>query len=420
MRPLARGWRGAERFGLLLFSREEGGSGGGLGDQIRAHLAAGELLVPVSRNEAYVLLPGTTAQKALQRGRALQKKLAQGSVEVPTSLGISSWPCLTFSRGEAPVNCRRALLHGRFSGPGAVTVFDHLSLNVSGDYFFDEGDYRRAVRDYRAGLLLNPGDVNLMNSLGVALAELNRQQQAITVFDRVLAVSPRNFMALANKGFAQRMLGHHDAALATLEQAARHSGFRKSEAFADISLQLGRLYCAAGRYREALPILERLEASGKDLSGFHLDRLLGESYAGVGRNQQAIRALQHAVRNNGHDAQSLSILGELYAKQEQGDDIALSLCQRAVALDDSQARHWYRLAWVRAKMGADEAARNAVGEALRRSRRDPEVLVLAAQIYRRLGLGGKARAIDRRLQLAAGHRKARSGIGPLRSEHQQE
>lgn len=394
IRQLRRGWRGTDRFGLLLCRMEDGDEVAPLA----ALLDVTQLLVPVARSEAYVLLPGASPKDTLQQARALKKKADRLAGGGRMAMGISTWPCLNYPRAETAVNCRKALLHGQFLGPGEVTVFDHVSLNVSGDHCFDEGDYRQAVRDFQAGLRLNAGDINLMNSLGVTLAELNRQQQAISAFDRVLAREPGNLMALANKGFALRMLGRHEEALTCFEQAARQPGFSKSEAFADISLQIGRLYCTAGRYREALPVLEKLEKSTSDQPGFHLYGLLGEAYAGVGKNGRAMQSLQRAIRHNPHDAQSLSILGELYAREEQGDDIAQSLCLQALALDDKPARYWYRLAWIRDRMGAAEGALAAVQEALRRDRRDPESLLLAGRLYGKLGYKNKERAMYRRVE----------------------
>ena len=244
--------------------------------------------------------------------------------------------------------------------------------------------------------------------------ELNRQQQAVNAFDRVLARDPGNYMALVNKSFAQRMLGRHDEALACFEQVARQPGFSKSSAFADISLQLGRLYCSAGRYRDALNVLEKLEKLGAERQGFHLYRLLGEAYAGIGKNTEAMRSLQRAIRHNPHDAQSLSILGELYAREEQGDDIALSLCLQAVTLDDKPAGYWCRLARVREKMGEVDSALAAVKEALRRNRRDTEGLLLAGRLYRKLGQGKRARAIYRRVaKMVPGQREARKALRGL-------
>ncbi|MHB8790734.1 MAG: tetratricopeptide repeat protein [Desulfobulbaceae bacterium] len=419
VRQLQRGWREQDRFGLLLFRAEESEESMNLAALLKGSVTSSEVLAPLSPAEVYVLLPGASSQETLRRGRALKKKMDRQTGDGRVAIGISTWPCLNYSRTETTINCRKALLHGRFFGQGAVTVFDHVSLNVSGDHFFDEGDYRQAIKDYQAGLRMNGGDVNLMNSLGVTLAELNRQQQAVNFFDRVLARDSGNFMALVNKGFAQRLLGRQEEALACFEQVARQRGFRNSSAFSDISLQLGRLYCSAGRYREALRVLEKLEKLSAERQGFHLYRLLGEAYAGIGKNTQAMWALQRAIRHNPHDAQSLSILGELYAREEQGDEIALSLCLQSVALDDKPARSWYRLAWVREKMGAFAEALAAVKEALRRDRRDTEGLLLAGRIYRKLGQRKQARTIYRRVEkMAPGHREARKAISALAAEVQ--
>ena len=69
--------------------------------------------------------------------------------------------------------------------------------------------------------------------------------------------------------------------------------------------------------------------------------LLGEAYAATGKNKKAIGQLQSAVQLNPHDAKSLSLLGELYAVEGEGSDIALSLCNQAVALDDHSWDNWY-------------------------------------------------------------------------------
>ncbi|HBI15266.1 MAG TPA: hypothetical protein DDY20_07095 [Desulfobulbaceae bacterium] len=419
VRQLRRGWRDSHRFGLLLLRREPGRESRDLPALLAGCISSPAVLASVSSGEAYVLLPDKSPQETLRQGRALKKKMERLAGKGSVAIGISSWPCLNFARTETAVNCRKALLHGRFFGPGSVTVFDHVSLNVSGDHYFDEGDYRQAIREYQAGLRMDNGDVNLMNSLGVTLAELNRQQQAVNAFDRVLAREPGNFMALVNKGFAQRMLDKNDEALACFEQAARQRGFSESAVFSDISLQLGRLHCMAGRYRQALNILKKLEKSSRERQGFHLYRLLGEAYAGVGKNAEAMQALQRAIRHNPDDAQSLSILGELYAREEQGDDIALSLCLQALALDAKPSGYWLRLARVREKMGDAAGALAAVKEVLRRNRGDAEGLLLAGRIYRKQGQVKQARAIYRRVEKTApGHKEVRKALQGLAANEQ--
>jgi tetratricopeptide (TPR) repeat protein len=229
----------------------------------------------------------------------------------------------------------------------------------------------------------------------------------VTCFDRVLKENPMNFMALVNKGFTQRMLGNKGDALQCFEKASQHQEFSGSSVFTDISLQLGWLYCDAGRFDRALDILENYEKQPGSRQDYSLYRLLGKAYAGNGQTDRAIPALQKAVRENPHDAQSLSLLGELYARNEQGDDIALTLCRQAVDIDDTSWQHWFRLALVKKKMGLLQEARDVIVESLRRNRREVDALYLAGQIYRELGEERKARGmLQRVLNIAPKHRGA--------------
>jgi tetratricopeptide (TPR) repeat protein len=276
-------------------------------------------------------------------------------------------------------------MHGDFFGPGSVTLFDHVSLNVSGDYFFDEGDYRQAVRDYRAGLKINPDEVNLLNSLGVALTELNRLTEAVHYFDLVLEKEPNNFMAMVNKGLALRMLKKEQEALACLSAAERCKEFSSSPVSADILLQLGQLYFARGQHKQAIRVLEKMKSRNVEKTGYLLFNLLGGAYAATGKNVKAITMLQEAIRYNPHDARSLSILGDLYGVEGQGDDIALSLCTQAVNIDDFSWDNWYRLAKVRFMVADYDGAQAAVRESLLRNRKAADAIFLAGKIFTKHG-----------------------------------
>ncbi|HHO48669.1 MAG TPA: tetratricopeptide repeat protein [Desulfobacteraceae bacterium] len=415
-RLLQGAWAGAKKFGLLLY-RLEGEPPTeefSLPDVLRNLIGEQFTVVPVSRSESYVVLPGMSATRAEVWGKELQRRLDGRTGEAPVALGISYWPCLDMPKIVTATNCRRALMHGKFFGPGTATLFDHISLNVSGDHCFDEGDFRQAVRDYQTGLRLAPEDINLMNSLGVALAELNRHRQAIQLFDRVLERESGNFMALVNKGFALRMLGYRDEAIACFERISRRKKFVTSPVFSDISLQLAYFYCLDGRYKKALRLLEKLERVNGDQQGFHLYRLLGEAYTETGQDARGMAALQRAVRLNPHDARSLSTLGELYARAGQGNVIALSLCAKALAIDDKPWKYWYRLALVRAGAGDLAGSVEAIRESLRRNGRDVASLLLAGRVYLEQGAAGKARSMyNRVLKLVPEHHEARRALRKL-------
>jgi len=98
-------------------------------------------------------------------------------------------------------------------------------------------------------------------------------------------------------------------------------------------------------------------------------RYLGVAYKESGNNREAIAVLQRAIRFNPRDAVSLSLLGELYSLEKQGDDIALSLCSQALDLDDTRWEHWYRLALIRFRQGQFEQAGPLLVQSLRRDRK---------------------------------------------------
>jgi len=411
---LRKKWRGKKQFGLLLLTLENTSADAealGMGNLVRDMLPASASFIQVSPGEAYIVFPELPTEKVAGIGKDIKQRLEKKYISLSVALGISQWPLLNYSKTGTALNCRKAVMHGRFFGAGSVTVFDHVSLNVSGDYYFDEGDYRQAVRDYRNGVLLAPDDINLLNSLGVALTSLNRIREAVVYFSRVLSIDPDNFMALVNIGFAQRILGDEGKAILCLEKASRHTEFDDSTVVEELSLQLAQLYCGEQSYEKALTLLLNLKRKMGSRQGCTLLMLLGEAYEGTGKFREAVPYFQQVVRMNPHDAKALSLLGKLYAMEEQGDEIALSLCQKAISLDDTSWKNWFHLAMVRFRMGLLDEALAAIQQCLRLNRNDLQVLILAEKIYRQTGDNRKVRSIRNSLiKATAASRKAASSM----------
>ena len=61
------------------------------------------------------------------------------------SAGISEYPFKRYAKTEIVRNCQKAILHAEFFGYGSVVVFDAVSLNISGDIYYGEGDLAGAV-----------------------------------------------------------------------------------------------------------------------------------------------------------------------------------------------------------------------------------------------------------------------------------
>nr|WP_321466911.1 tetratricopeptide repeat protein [uncultured Desulfobulbus sp.] len=308
----------------------------------------------------------------------------------PFLTGVASWPCLDFTKGDVLGNCLKAQRHASFFGPGSLVVFDHISLNISGDYFFDEGDYRTAMREYRRGLRLQPGDVNLINSLGVTLVECNQLRAAANCFQDALQQEPANYMALVNLGRVRQTLGHSQAALECFERAfAAHAA--DDGAGQELFLPLARLYADYGLYGKAITVLQQWASRPGSELEFQLFRLLGLCAMENDQPQEAIAACQKALRLFPQDNITLSVLGLLYVEQGEGDELGLSLCNKALALDNFNPDHWYRLGRASLHAGRIEAALDACKHCLQLQRSHAGGMVQLAMVCRAMGRGKLAK-----------------------------
>ncbi len=377
-------WRGLSRFTLALATRQEASQSAGEMAWPDSISLAGMSLPRIDflgeeERSALFILPEADAAAAEQAIAAIRTHVREHCGKDSLAIGIASWPCLDYAKSAIPGNCLKALLHGSFLGSEMTTVFDHVSLNVSGDFFFEEGDYRAAIGEYRRGLRLRPGDPNLLNSLGVALVECGQERQAATCFQEVLAKEPANYMALVNLGHVQQTLGQREKALESFERAYRL--LEQSEASPqELLLPLGKLYAELGDHAKALEVFEHWrECPGSDRE-FLLFRLLGQAYWENGRGEEAVRACQRALQLFPQDSISLSTLGLLYVELGEGNDIGLTLCRKALALDNFNPDHWCRLGRALLHAGSRTEAGAATRQCLQLQRNHVEGLLLAGRL----------------------------------------
>lgn len=420
MARLRKFWVNNDRFAILLISQDRQPHKKSFPKRLLALVEARAVAVPINEGEIFVFLADADAWKAQSWVREFKKKLT-GDLGATYSVGIACFPCVDFKKSDIPQNGRKALLHAGFFGPDSVTVFDGVSQNVSGDIYYGEGDLVRAVKEYKRGLEIEPGNTNLLNSLGEAYARMNSPRKARPFFEKILDSDPDHYMGLFNLGITYLTTGEEGKAIEYFEKnLAVSRRKREQNQRNDLLLQLCKLYCRTGKYNKVLTLLKKEKIMAEERSKIpgqdRLLRYLGEAYSAKGKNNEAIMVLQRAVRYNPHDAQSLSLLGELYAEQKQGDEIALSLCEQAVNIDDSHWKHWYRLARVRYLMEHYESALETLKECLRRDSKSVEAMSLAGQAYYQLGNKLKAKAMFRKvLKIAPGHRAATAGLNEIKT-----
>lgn len=391
---LAGKWKSSDRFSVVLFHVDKG-----LHSRLFQSKAVDEDVTAVGDgDDLYVFLDGMDSAAARKWAQPKVDAVLQWISRKQTFVvGIATYPFVDFTKTETLHNCRKALLAAAFYGHGGVAVFDAVSLNISGDHFFGEGDLANSVREYKRGLVCDGNDINLLNSLGVTYAMMERHRQAHQCFNMVLAIDPDNFMALYNLGLGEKNLGLHESAIARFERAVsmypRNS--EDTDNKNDLQFELGKLYCITGAYAKAAEILRpwHTRAAGTKKAGYAC-RFLGKSYHGLERYSEAMVWLQRALQFDGFDAEILGLLGEVYLEQGEGDEIALSLCEKSVELDPGDLGLRLGLAKVQMACGKLAAAKVNLRPCLRSKMLKEEAR--------------KQRALIREMELGDRHPKAQA------------
>ena len=385
IRKIRRKYARSTQFCLVELAKE-GWTGDRLADLVGRHIAPGRCFAGTP--SVILFLEGATYRDARRQVVELLRILdRQTGSDLQVSAGIGAYPFADFHKGEILANCRKALLHGAFFGPGAVVEFDAVSLNISGDMYYGDGDLSRAMAEYRRGLVCDPDNVNLLNSLGVTYAMLDRHSVARDTFKKALAIEPDNFMALYNLGLGEVRRGDLHGSLKYFERALEvYCEDDGLEIRKDLQLQLAKLYCRLGTFDRAYPLLMEWHdaATGWQQSGPTL-RYLGEACYGLGRKKEAKIWLQKALRFNELDPEALSLLGLVYMEEGEGHQIALTLCDKGVELNPDNAASRLRLAKVQIACGLLVEARRNLMQCRGDKRILPEIQICLGQLCLKLG-----------------------------------
>ena len=348
------------------------------------------------KKEDYIVEPHNYLVIRENKSEAASKKWAQSLIRkikddhdegYLLSAGISSYPLDDFSRTDTAQNCQKALLHATFLDSGSTVICDALSFNVSGDAYYGEGDLAGAVREYRRGLRIDDNDVNLLNSLGVTYALMNRTVDALGAFQQVLAIDDTNFMAWYNKGLGEQAGADYQAAVASYRQAQKYYNRRDPDEAAVISelrYQLGVCYFQTQAYDHCIETLKKwYRDQANQVQRGRCCRFIGISCYHLGNPAQASKWLQRGLSFNESDAESLSLLGELYLAGKEGDDIALRLCEKSVELEPDDVVLQLRYARGLAACGHDSSALDVLTGCVRSAITRFEAWLEMAKIYTR-------------------------------------
>jgi tetratricopeptide (TPR) repeat protein len=201
---------------------------------------------------------------------------------------------------------------------------------------FQLGRKADAVGEFRRALGLEPTNLEFQRNLAVALSETNEDvEQAISLFQTVLAANPDNALALFKLGRLLEQVGQKEEANRCFETATT-----VPSADVDAFVELGLYRAREGNQSAAVAAFERALELKKSPDIYSL---LGGSFVGLDRMEEAA-AFREAHRLGPNHQRCLAQLGAILGRRGALDE-AMPLLERAVALDpkDEQSRHHLRL-----------------------------------------------------------------------------
>lgn len=136
-------------------------------------------------------------------------------------------------------------------------------------------EYEEALEIFDRVLAMNPQISEAWNNKGVALFYLGRAEEAIACYNQSLTVDPENLDALRNKGLVLRSLGDLEGALQAYDSVLQKGGDAVDlEAMATVLADMGMLEEALSCLYKALQTgpKERIEAEIEVLKGMLLQR----------------------------------------------------------------------------------------------------------------------------------------------------
>ena len=285
-----------------------------------------------------VVLPGKDAKQMPTAATDFRKQLA-GCTRQTVTMGIAAYPVLEYT-GEQILECAlKALNHAAFLGPDSQAFFDAVSLNISGDRCYQRGDIDGAISEYRLALLLDPGNVNVLNSMGVCYAVMGEFDTAHSYFETAKKCDPDEVMAWYNSALVYKLQGNRKEALAHFLEA----GAKPSNTF-EIAFQTGKLYYETGNIKEGEAFYRKALAFSGNTSGNH--RFVGDCHMALGDPDAALAAYKTAIKENPNDAYALSALGMLFHDRGENPEIAAVFCQQSVDISPQNSLFRRRLALI--------------------------------------------------------------------------
>lgn len=225
------------------------------------------------------------------------------------------------------------------------------------------GDEERAIEAYRRSAGLDPTYASPWYSLGNIYAALDRDEEAIQAYRQTINLNQRDPWPHHNLALVYEKLERYSEAITFYRQAIERHASDQNRAVSWESL--GNVYSDAGRYEEAVQALQEAIKLNPD---YALPwNSLGDVYQALGQPQKAIEAYQRAISLDPNYAWPYNSLGLVYAQIGRHEQ-AISIYKQVISLpisDHDRAVSWNSLGDVYIELQREQDAIQAYERAIK-------------------------------------------------------
>jgi len=193
-----------------------------------------------------------------------------------------------------------------------------------------QGKNEQALTSYNRALAVQPNHADTLSNRGNVLTALRRFDEALASYNRALAARPNHTGALNNRGVALQEMGRHGEALASFEQA-----IALQADYADALCNRGNSLHALGRHDEALASYDCALALRPALLQAHCNR--GNTLRELRRYDEALASYDRALALHPNLVEAIANRGITLAELKRHGE-AVDSFTRALALrpDDAE------------------------------------------------------------------------------------
>jgi tetratricopeptide (TPR) repeat protein len=221
------------------------------------------------------------------------------------------------------------------TNPVTKTQIEVQGLFYIANSYDDKGNYEQAITCYEKAIALKPDMHDAFNNMGIAYRKQNDYEQAIACYEKAIAIKPDKHEAFNNIGIAYHNKNDYEQAIACYEKAIAIKP-DMHEAF----YNMGLAYANKNDYEQAIACYEKAIAIKPDKHEAFYN--MGIAYRNKNDYEQAIACYEKviAIKPDKHDA--FNSMGSAYYNQNNYDQ-AISCYEKAIAIKPDKHEAFYSM-----------------------------------------------------------------------------